>query len=250
MNKKLEPFPQESFSALYEIEDKHWWFRARKNLLMWVLKNKVSFFKDFLEVGCGTGFILEGVQNSFPKVRLFGSDYFEEGLVYAKKRVASAKFKKVDLRLLDDLKLYDVIGAFDVIEHIQEDELVLNNLTNALRSGGYLVLTVPQHSWLWSEVDEKAHHVRRYSRKELTEKIIKAGLEVEYQTSFVMFLTPFMWFARLPSQSKDYDPMKEFNIPLWLNNILGIIMFFESILLKAGLSLPFGGSLLLVTKKI
>ena len=73
---------------------------------------------------------------------------------------------------------------------------------------------------------------------------------MEYQTSFVMFLTPFMWFARLPSQSKDYDPMKEFNIPLWLNNILGIIMFFESILLKAGLSLPFGGSLLLVTKKI
>ena len=46
--------------------------KARKNLLMWVLKNKVSSFKDFLEVGCGTGFILEGVLNSFPKVRLSG----------------------------------------------------------------------------------------------------------------------------------------------------------------------------------
>ena len=66
---------------------------------------------------------------------------------------------------------FDVIGAFDVLEHIADDELVLSQMHQAVRKGGGIILTVPQHSFLWSEIDEYSRHVRRYSVSELKLKL-------------------------------------------------------------------------------
>ncbi len=150
---------------------------------------------------------------------------------------------------MTDSERYDVIGAFDVIEHIEQDQLVINNLSNALKTGGSLLISVPQHRWLWSEVDEYACHVRRYTRSELTEKIQSSGLHVEYATSFVSFLVPLMWLSRLRARTSDYDPMAEFKIPAGLNYSLEKIMKLELGLLKLGIRIPVGGSLLMVARK-
>ena len=64
-----------------------------------------------------------------------------------------------------------MIGAFDVLEHIADDELVLSQMHQAVRKGGGIILTVPQHSFLWSEIDEYSRHVRRYSVSELKLKL-------------------------------------------------------------------------------
>ena len=150
---------------------------------------------------------------------------------------------------MDEEDFYDVIGAFDVIEHINEDELVLSNMYRALKQGGALLVTVPQHRWLWSAVDEYSGHVRRYTRSELVRKVTRSGLTVEYMTSFVSLLVPFMWISRLRSNNVNYDPMDEFQIPNWLNRFFKMIMTFELGLLKIGMKLPFGGSLLLQARK-
>ena len=242
-------FDPSSFDKLVEIESRHWWFRSRNRILLWVLKKYVGRFVNFLEVGCGTGFVLQAVHKHNPKAVLCGSDYFEEGLVHARKRMPSINFTQQDARKMDEEDLYDVIGAFDVIEHINEDELVLSNLSRALKSRGTLLVTVPQHRWLWSVVDEHACHVRRYTRGELVRKVTRSGLTVEYMTSFVSLLVPFMWLNRLRASRANYNPMDEFRISSWLNKLLEIIMFIELGLIKIGIKLPFGGSLLLLASK-
>src|SRR5690606_22871969 len=116
----------------------------------------------FLEIGCGTGFVLSGVADAFPAVRLFGSEIFTAGLEFAARRQPSVNFMQMDARSLPFLDEFDVIGAFDVLEHIVEDGQVLAQMREALKPNGIILLTVPQHEWLWSPVDEFACHVRRY----------------------------------------------------------------------------------------
>ncbi len=244
-------FPKTAFSRLAEAEDRHWWFRARNRLLVWVMKRKLGTLRNFLEVGCGTGFVLTGVGRAFPDATLFGTEYFEEGLAYARQRVPNAIFAKLDAREMDEANQYAAVGAFDVIEHIKEDQLVLDNLARALEKGGALLLTVPQHRWLWSAADERAGHVRRYTRKELINKVEQSGLDVVYVSSFVSLLIPLMWWSRKKRQAAVDGEAKhdELNISDRLNSVLEVVMAIELALMKMGIVFPIGGSLLLVAKK-
>lgn len=249
MTSTRQPFPSESFELLAAEEDKHWWFRARNRVILWALKKHVGNFDSFLEVGCGTAFVLDGVSKAYPHSEIYGSEYFEEGLIHARKRIPNATFLQIDATAMKDDAQYDAIGAFDVIEHIEKDQLALDNLARALKPGGTLLVTVPQHQWLWSEVDEFACHVRRYTRAELIDKVKSAGLSVKYSSSFVSLLVPLMWLSRIRPSKGDYDPMTEFHIPKFVNKTLELVMRFELILMKFGLPLPVGGSLLLVARK-
>ncbi|MGW7773352.1 class I SAM-dependent methyltransferase [Pseudomonas machongensis] len=247
------PFPVSSFERLAALEANNWWFRARNNVLIWALRKHVGNFSSFLEIGCGTGFVLEGISKAFPAAQLHGSEYFREGLVHAEKRIPQASFSQLDATRMTDVEQYEVIGAFDVIEHIEDDQKVLDNLACALKPGGALVVSVPQHRWLWSQVDEYACHQRRYTRDELVEKIGAAGLKVEYTTSFVSLLVPLMWLSRLSAnrqhKAPDYNPENEFLIPGWLNACLAGVMRIELGLIKLGLRLPVGGSVLAIARK-
>lgn len=238
-----------TYAQLARFEASYWWFRGRNRILLWVLTAKICPFSKLLEVGCGTGFVLQAIRKEFPHSELFGSEYFEEGLLFARERLPSATFCRMDATEMDESDVYDVIGAFDVIEHIEMDLKVLSNLVRALKSGGHLIVTVPQHPLLWSVVDEKACHVRRYTRLELVNKVRSAGLQVEYLTSFVSLLVPLLWLSRLRARNKEYDPLDEFRLPAWQNRILEAVMGLELILLKLGLRFPVGGSLLLVGRK-
>jgi len=251
MTKQAIYYPSEVFPGLAAAEATHWWFRARNKILKWAFSKFAGNCRDFLEIGCGTGFVLEGFSHAFPQLRLSGSEYFEEGLSFAKQRVPSADFRQIDATKMDDFELYDCIGAFDVIEHIEEDVVVLQNIHRALRSGGYLMLTVPQHRWLWSIVDEHSHHCRRYTRKDLVEKIRHAHFEPVFVSSFVSLLVPLMWLNRRKTELKaDFDLLAEFHIPRWLNASLEWVMGIEFFLMRIGVRFPIGGSLLVVARKI
>lgn len=242
-------YSPEMYAELARLEAGYWWFRARNRLLLWVLTSKILPFRTFLEVGCGTGFVLQAIGEAFRSCELYGSEYFEAGLSFARERVPYATFCQMDATEMDESDAYDAIGVFDVIEHIEKDLEVLINLSRALKGGGYLVITVPQHPFLWSEVDEKAYHVRRYTRSELLHKTTAAGLKVEYVTSFVSLALPLLWLSRLRARDKKYDPMSEFLLPAWQNRLLEAVMGLELGLLKLGLQFPVGGSLLLVGRK-
>jgi SAM-dependent methyltransferase len=148
---------------------------------------------------------------------------------------------------------FDVIGAFDVIEHIEDDAGVLAQMHLALRPGGGILLTVPQHMWLWSAQDDVAHHVRRYTRAELVRKVEAAGFRVAWTSSFVSLLLPAMALSRLGKRGDaaptDEDIYSEFRIPRWLNATLLAAMRVEHALMKLGIRFPIGGSRILAAYK-
>lgn len=159
---------------------------------------------------------------------------------------------QMDARKIPFAKEFDVIGAFDVLEHIEEDARVLMQIHEALKPRGIVLLTVPQHVWLWSPVDEYACHVRRYSAKELHAKVAAAGFEILRSTSFVSSLLPLMWASRFAQNGsrRDIDATAELKISPWLNYIFETILGFELFLIRRDMSFPFGGSRLVVARKI
>ena len=240
----------EAFELLAEVETGSWWFEARNRLILDTLEKHFSPLTEFLEIGCGTGFVLQAIQKAYPKTVITGTELLEEGLAVSRKRLPTIKLEQLDARKLSKAESLDVVGAFDVLEHIHEDTLVLKNLFQAIRKGGGIIITVPQHPTLWSQTDEISHHVRRYTRKELIRKVTDAGFAVECVNSFVSFLVPLMWLSRKRNSSDMVEkPMREFQLPYILNNMFGGIMKFERLLISMGLNLPIGGSLLLVARK-
>ena len=239
------------FPVLAGLEDANFWFRARNELILWALARYCEGFRTYLEIGCGTGYVLSGVARRFPDAALGASEIFTAGLGFAAERVPSATFMQMDARRIPFSVEFDVVGAFDVIEHIKEDEVVLAQVCKALKPGGYLLLTVPQHDWLWSASDIYARHERRYSAAELHEKIRAAGFRLQRSSSFVSLLLPLMLISRLNSKSrhKPFDPTDEFKIPNWMNAALYQIMTLERSLVKLGANFPVGGSRLIVAQK-
>ena len=243
-------FQKQSFETLIRVEQGSFWFRSRNSIIMWALSKYFPNFKSILEVGCGTGFVLSAITQAFPKAHISGSEIFIDGLSLAAKRLPNVQLFQMDARNLPYENEFEVVGAFDVIEHIFEDELVLKNFYRTIEPGGGCLITVPQHKWLWSPADEAACHKRRYSAKELHAKMEAAGFRIIRSTSFVTILLPLMLASRLGSRrSRHHSPGKEMVLNSNLDRLLELIMRIELILIKLGINLPIGGSRLIVAKK-
>ena len=251
LSRQAEGFDPGLFAGLAALEARNFWFRARNRLIVWALRRYFPEFRKFMEVGCGTGFVLEGIAAAFPAAVLWASEAQTEGLAYAAARVPRAQFVQMDARAIPFEDEFDVIGAFDVIEHIDDDEAVLGGMYRATRPGGGVLLTVPQHPFLWSEYDVRARHVRRYTAPELRQKLTRAGFEVVRMTSFVSLLLPLMMLSRRARRTPqaDYDPLDELRISTPVNAVLERVLDAERLLIRAGLDLPAGGSLLAVARR-
>lgn len=245
-------FKSDYFIDLAELEEANFWFKSRNQLILWALKKYCPNFHSFLEVGCGTGFVLSGVSKSFPNAELTGSEIYIEGLGFASKRLPTTNFMQMDARDIPFVDEFDVVGIFDVLEHIEEDKSVLQQVHQALKTEGYMVLTVPQHKWLWSAADEYACHVRRYTATEIHSKLSAAGFNIIRSTSFVSALLPAMMLSRLSQKQTSegqFDPRSELNIFAWLNSLFLTLLSGELKLIKKGFNLPFGGTRLVVARK-
>ena len=150
-------FKPDYFARLAGIEGTNFWFRARNVLIQWALRNYFPNAKSFFEIGCGTGFVLAGIHENFPEMRLAGSEIFADGLVFARARLPKAELYQMDARCILFECEFDVVGTFDVLEHLVEDERALAQMFNAVRPSGGLLVTVPQHRFLWSASDQYAN---------------------------------------------------------------------------------------------
>lgn len=252
MSYQDSPFPAEAFSGLAAMESSHWWFRARNQILLWILSTKIRPKINYLEVGCGTGFVLEAVARKFSWLNLEATEYYGAGLHVAKQRTPSCLFREMDALVMNDCNRYECIGCFDVLEHIENDEVVISNFYQALQPSGSLILTVPQHLWLWSAADDFAHHMRRYSRREMFTKLRRVGFKITYASSFVSLLLPLMAAQRFGGPRKateDYTINDILDVNPILDRILYVTMLLEFALLKLGIRFPAGGSLVVVAFK-
>jgi len=232
---------------VFQLESRNYWFRSRNRLLTRALGSYFPGVHRLLEIGCGTGFVLSGFQAAFPHLVLSGSELFGEGLVFADQRMPDVTLLQMDARRIPYEREFDVIGAFDVIEHIEDDELVLSQMFRATKPGGGIIITVPQHQFLWSVVDEHAFHKRRYSWKDLVSKVERAGFHVIRTTSFVSLLLPLLLVSRRRRHMTraNHNPLAEYNIGRTLNTALERVLGMERFAIKRGVSFRAGGSLLL-----
>jgi SAM-dependent methyltransferase len=245
-----DTFPEESFDLLARLEESSFWFRARNELIGWALGRYFPRGRSFLEVGCGTGFVLRGLRERRPELALAGGEPFIGGLEVARSRLPDVPLYRLDGANLPFEDEFDVVGAFDVLEHVEDDRAVLRELHRAVKPGGGVLLTVPQHPRLWSAVDDFSRHLRRYTRAELVEKSRAAGFRPVRATSFVSVLLPLLLLSRLRGRNGDepYDPETEYRLPPAVDAVLERVLAGERALIKRGVSFPAGGSLLLVAR--
>lgn len=232
------------FDVLVRAEASHFWFRNRASLISWMIRTHFPAARSILEVGCGAGGVLQAIQRSSPGARLVGSELLVRGLREAKRRVPHVQFLQMDARHIPFESEFHVIGAFDVLEHIDDDQGVLREMHRALVGGGGIVLTVPQHRWLWSAFDELSAHKRRYTRAELMGKLSASGFQVVRVTSFTSFALPLMVASRIRRRAIDLD--RELTIAPAVNWALTGVASLERAAIRAGASFPAGGSLLAV----
>ncbi len=164
-----------------------------------------------------------------------------------RRRVPVAELLQADATRLPFDAEFAAVGAFDVIEHIVDDAAVLHEIRRCLQPRGTLVLTVPQHHWLWSGVDVFAHHQRRYTRAEIRARLSDAGFEIELTTGFTSLLLPLMYAARLRSGGRQRAP--EVALPRLLDSSMSAVMAVERSAIRAGARFPFGGSLLVAARR-
>ena len=259
---KRESFDQVFFKHLFAVEEEHFWFRSRNRIVAAMLK-KVTLNRSekypVLEIGCGTGNVLKILAQVFPNKTVVGMDLFLEGLKYAK-RCSSAVLVQGDMHQLPFKKPFEIIGLFDVLEHLPDDFQVLENLRGILRKNGVLLLTVPAHPMLWSYFDEASHHCRRYRAGELRQKLVQAGYEVEHLTQYMMSIFPMVWFGRHLSalrnrlfgrhknSSSEELAIQEFRVLPIINEALELFLNVEGCWLALGKTLPFGTSIIAVAR--
>lgn len=248
------------FTDLYSAENHHFWFRHRRRVLERLLGRLTAELPDgyqVLEVGCGNGSLLQVLERVCSRGQVTGSELFPEGLEFARSRVRCA-LVQADVYDLPFGPQFDVVGMFDVLEHLPEDGRALSCLARAMRPGGRLVLTVPAYQSLWSYADVAGGHYRRYSPATLRRVLEAAGYQVEYLTPFMTMLYPLMRLGRAAAawrnrfRARPLDEMtlnlNEFRVNPLVNAALSWLLRLELPLLTSGARLPTGTSLLAVAR--
>jgi SAM-dependent methyltransferase len=248
------------FEPLFAAEDRHFWFRCRNRCISAAARliPDLDSIKDIIEHGCGTGFVLRELQRIFPKARITGADLFAEGLALARKRFGGA-LVQTDLMQCEYKETFDLVGLFDVLEHLDDDRRALAALREQLRPGGWLLLTVPAHTVLWSDYDVASGHRRRYTQPELMSRLSEARFEVKFCTEFMLALFPLMLLRRRLSWgrkggapergSNSEDAASELQVNPLLNRLLEVILRPEAWWIARRQELPVGTSLLALARK-
>jgi SAM-dependent methyltransferase len=247
------------FDELFRAEDWHFWFTARNEVIAAALHRIVRSLPSgskVLEIGCGTGNVLRVINKVCNQATVVGMDLFPGGLRYARQRAPGAFLVQGDMYRSPFSIRFDLVGMFDVIEHLADDHCALLQASELLQPGGKFLLTVPAHMGLWSYADEFAGHYRRYERDELSNALTGAGFKIEYLTYYMTGIYPVMWLGRkLASMThrKQLHPKEMFLAELrpWtvVNAMLRWLLKKEAVFVRSNLVLPFGTSLLAVATK-
>ena len=235
------------YDALAAAEMRHFWFVRRAMLLAWAIQKYSPSARTLLDVGCGTGGVVAALGVAIPVLQISAGDSRLAGLEYVRRRTPGVEILQCQACELPFDSEFDVAGAFDVIEHIDDDLGALSALRDVVKPGGLVLIAVPQHPWLWSTIDDFSRHRRRYTRAELRSKLESVGLQVVRMTSFAVAALPALWITRHIPQP--FDPERELRISRIPNAIFGALAAMEHRVIAAGFSLPAGGSLLAIARR-
>lgn len=237
------------YQHMEEFDGKHWWYRARRHILAALIRREVHLPPNavVLDVGCGSG-------HNLPMLGEFGTvdavELDDQARAIAARRLGRPVMN-APLPELDGVpdRHYDLIGAFDVIEHIQDDRGALESIAKKLKPGGTLLMTVPAHQWMWSSHDVLNHHKRRYSKGSLKRLIDGSPLKLRKVGYFNSLLFPVAVAQRMASKLRGNEDADLALPPAPLNSALEAVFASERHLVGR-LPFPPGLSLFAVASAI
>lgn len=207
------------YIRMAERETSYWWHLGRLHLIEAYLKQVSKSKKPLkiLNVGCGTG----GTISLLERYGMVDNvDVSDDAIAFTKQRGYS-RLKKVDgISLPYEENSYDLVVAFDVLEHIDDDHGALQEWRRVLKDGGMVLITVPAYRWLWTEHDVSLQHFRRYTRKHLRSTLEGANLNVQHLShAFVVFLPLIVGFRFLHKLSGRATTAETsyVNVAPWIN---------------------------------
>ncbi len=232
-----------------ELEKKHWYFAAKRKFIDLVIKKYVRSGESvkILDVGCGTGAVLE--QMASKNFLVSGIDMNDTALEYCRQKGFSVEKGFAD-RMPYSAETFDIVFALDVLEHLDNPELAVKEVKRVLKPGGLFIVTVPAHQWLWSYHDESLHHKKRYNKSDLN-ALLSADLTV-LQNSWIhgFILLPAIMLRLLKNilgNKNAGSDVKESSV--FVNYVMSLVYFVELNVFKLLGTLPFGLSVLAVAKK-
>jgi SAM-dependent methyltransferase len=246
-------FDPHFFSTLREVEDRHFWFVGRRQVVLAALRRAVPDLasRRLFDVGCGSGGLLAFLSRS--GIEVAGAcDVYPESLRLVRARLDVPLVLVDEGRRLPLGRGYDLLGMFDVLEHIDDDVGALRTLRESLAPGGALVLTVPAHQRLYDEMDEIAFHRRRYERASLRGVLEESGFEVRLLSHFMSPLVPILVLIRSAGKRLHggrsgvlQRRRAEFRVVPGVNALMrGVLALERAAMVRA--RVPFGSSLVAV----
>ena len=243
------------YKQYFFYERNHWWFRVREKIIRDRILSLFPGKKDLkiLNIGAATG-------KSTEFLGRFGTvtsvEYDEECCFFLREELNIQVIQASVTELPFDSEAFDFVCAFDVIEHVEEDEKAMDEIFRVCKLKGIIFLTVPAFLALWSQHDEVNHHIRRYQLFGLNQQAKMRMGEVMYSSYFntFLFLPIFIarkWanFFRKPLiKNKRESDFVLLNYH-WVNSLLYFIFSFELFLLRF-IRFPFGVSAIGVYRKI
>lgn len=175
------------YQRMFEMEDSHWWFQSRYALTSRILERAAARLKGHpikhLDLGCGTGMFLE---RQGDRRETYGLDFSPEGLRFSSQRGLERLVCADSQELPFSSNSFDIVTAFDLIEHVADDNRLVAEVHRILRPGGFLLATVPAHPFLWGSHDKALHHIRRYRKKDF-ERLFEPDLWIRRRFTYSFF---------------------------------------------------------------
>jgi SAM-dependent methyltransferase len=238
------------YATMAEREQTYWWHLGRLQIIqtyMRVIQGKKHKLK-ILNVGCGTGGTIDMLED-------FGQtdnvDISDEAINFMRQNGYKRLTKVNNIELPFRDKTFDVVGAFDVLEHIEQEADALKEWGRVIKDDGAILLTVPAYQWLWSDHDVSLHHKRRYTIKSLDAAAKKAGLKLQRQSYAIVFSLPLVVGFRFVNKAlgrKANSETSYVNVPAWINAMFTQLLHAEAKLHKS-ISFPAGTTVIAILRK-
>ncbi len=239
------------FATMATHASDHWWYRARWTLMEQLLADRVPAGSTALDIGCGTGELLDVLARCGAAV-VAGTDLSEEALGYARRRVGAGTI----LASLAEAVPFasacaEVVVSLEVLEHLDDPLAALAEYHRVLRPGGTLLVTVPAYQSLWGAHDVAAGHRRRYRLGELRAQVSSAGFEVEEGRYYFSFLVPPAFLVRKTPLRRLVEEGSEDDASAGrvASKVFGALAAAERALLARGRALPFGLSMFVIARR-
>ncbi len=245
----------EYFESLESFEGRHFWFAARRRTVLEALRRTVPDLatRRLVDIGCGGGKLTRFLSDHGVPVAA-GCDAYPEALILARRRLDAPLVLVDEGRLVPFGVGQELIGMFDVLEHIDDDAATLDHLASLLVPGGIVALTVPAHPFLFDEMDELACHRRRYDASGLRTRLEAAGFRIRLLSHFMLPLVPLLVASRMAGRwvARWRSPLQRRSVELRpipiVNGLLGLLTSLERPALGR-VALPMGSSLIAIAER-